>query len=106
MPFPKHSCDLFHGWNSELSLGPMTGKVNSLLLQIQWKTTRMVEGLEHLACVERLRELGFFNLEKRIKLITASKCLQGCHEQTAKLFMVKCGVRMRDNWQNLKQSDL
>lgn len=66
----------------------------------------MVEGLEKLLCEGRLRKLGFFNLEKRVKLIAASKCLEGGHEKTAKLFMVKRGMRMRDNWQNLKQSDL
>ena len=44
--------------------GPQHREDTELLKQVQRRAMRMLRGLEHLSCEDRLRELGLFSLEK------------------------------------------
>ena len=73
-----------------------------------WSTsTRMTQGMEHLAYKDVLRELGLFSLEKRRlrgDLTAAFQYLKGSYrKEGGRLFSMVCGDRTRGNGFKLKE---
>ena len=71
-------------------------------LLVQRRATKIVRGLEHLLCEDRLRELGLFSLEKA--LVVAFQYLKEAYRKDGEgLFIRECSDRMRGNGFKLKE---
>ena len=81
-----------------------------LLVRVQQRATKLVNGLEHDLCEERLRELGLFSLEKRSvrgNFINVHKCMKGgCKEERTRLLSVVPSARMGGSGHKLEHRRL
>ena len=79
--------------------GPQCKKDMDLLKGAQSRATKMIRGLEHRSCEDRLRELGLFNLEKRRlqgDLTAAFQYLKGAYKKDGEgLFNKECSDRTK-----------
>ena len=75
--------------------------------RVQSRATKMIRGLEHHSYKDRMRELGFFNLEKRRlwgDLIAAFQYPKGAYKQEgSQLFERAHNRRRRGNGFKLKE---
>ncbi|GAB0188388.1 hypothetical protein GRJ2_001304100 [Grus japonensis] len=87
--------------------GPQYRRDMELLEQVQRRATKLIGGMEHLSCEDRLKELGLFSLEKRRlwgDLITAFQYLKGAYKKAGEgLFTRACNNRTRGNGFKLKE---
>ena len=79
-----------------------TSVVNRLREVIQWKATKMIQGMEHLTYRDKLKELKLFSLEKRRLqggLLAAIQYVKVSYRKKGdRLFSSICGDRTRQKW--------
>ena len=89
---------------------PQHKKDMDLLERVQRRATKIIRGLEHLFCKDRLRELGLRSLEKRRlqgDLTAAFQYLKGAYRKDGEgLFTRVCSDRSRGNGSKLKEGRL
>ncbi|GAB0182560.1 mitochondrial enolase superfamily member 1 [Grus japonensis] len=88
--------------------GPEYRRDMELLERVQRRAMKLIRGLEHLSCEDRLRELRLFSLEKRRlqgDLIVAYQYLKVAYRKDGEeLFIRECSDRTRGNGFKLKES--
>jgi len=86
---------------------PQHRKHMDLLERVQRRATKMIQGMEHLSCEDRLRELGLFSLEKkrpRADLIASFQYLKGAYRKDGNKFFSRAScARRRGNGFKLKE---
>ena len=79
----------------------------TLIIRARQKTTKMIQGMEHISYEDRLKVLGLFSLEKRRhqgNLRAAFRYLKRSYRKEGdRLFSRVCGDRTRGNGFKLKE---